>query len=88
MENCGSQIHCRTQYNRVGFYGNSQWTCDMISYSLNNQISLEKLGSDIQSYINKYKKDNPEDKDLILVIKLQKITQETNELIPKLEFKN
>jgi hypothetical protein len=60
----------------------------MISYSLNNQISLEKLGSDIQSYINKYKKDNPEDKDLILVIKLQKITQETNELIPKLEFKN
>ena len=60
----------------------------MISYSLNNQISLEKLCSDIQSYINKYKKDNPEDKDLILVIKLQKITQETNELIPKLEFKN
>lgn len=60
----------------------------MIAYSLNNQISLEKLGSDIQSYINRYKKDNPEDKDLILVIKLQKITQETNELIPKLEFKN
>ena len=60
----------------------------MIAYSLNNQISLEKLGSDIKSYINRYKKDNPEDKDLILVIKLQKVAKETNELIPKLEFKN
>jgi len=60
----------------------------MIAYSLNNQISLEKLGSDIQSYLNRYKNDNPEDKDLMLVIKIQKVAQETNELIPKLEFKN
>ena len=60
----------------------------MIAYSLNNQISLEKLGSDIQSYVNRYKQDNPADKELILVIKIQKISQETNELIPKLEFKN
>lgn len=60
----------------------------MIAYSLNNQISLEKLGSDIQSYLNRYKNDNPEDKDLMLVIKIQKVAKETNELIPKLEFKN
>lgn len=60
----------------------------MIAYSLNNSISLEKLGNDIQSYLNKYKKENPEDKDLILVIKIQKVAQETNELIPKLEFKS
>jgi hypothetical protein len=60
----------------------------MIAYSLNNQISLEKLGGDIQSYLNRYKNDNPEDKDLMLVIKIQKVAKETNELIPKLEFKN
>lgn len=60
----------------------------MIAYSLNNNISLEKLGNDIQSYLNKYKRENPEDKDLILVIKIQKVAQETNELIPKLEFKS
>jgi hypothetical protein len=60
----------------------------MIAYSLNNNISLEKLGADIQNLLNKYKRDNPDDKDLFLVVKIQKVTQESNELIPKLTFKN
>jgi len=60
----------------------------MIAYSLNNNISLEKLGADIQNLLNRYKRDNPDDKDLFLVIKIQKVTQESNELIPKLTFKN
>lgn len=62
----------------------------MIAYSLSGNISLDKLGNDIQYYLNRYKRDNPEDKDkdLILIIKIQKVAQETNELIPKLEFKN
>lgn len=60
----------------------------MIAYSLNNNISLEKLGADIQNLLNKYKRDNPDDRDLFLVVKIQKVTQESNELIPKLTFKN
>jgi len=60
----------------------------MIAYSLNNNISLEKLGADIQNLLNKHRRDNPDDKDLFLVVKIQKVTQESNELIPKIEFKN
>jgi hypothetical protein len=60
----------------------------MIAYSLDNNISLEKLGADIQNLLNRYKRDNPDDKDLFLVVKIQKVTQESNELIPKIEFKN
>lgn len=60
----------------------------MIAYSLDNNISLEKLGADIQNLLNKHRRDNPDDKDLFLVVKIQKVTQESNELIPKIEFKN
>ena len=56
----------------------------MIAYSLKNSIPVEKLQSDINQLISRFK-EPPE--TLILYIDIRKITTEDNSLIPKLEYK-
>jgi hypothetical protein len=57
-----------------------------LSYSLNNNISSEKLSADINKLIDKFVQDNGDD-DLLLCVEIKKITSTTNSLIPKLEYK-
>jgi hypothetical protein len=57
-----------------------------LSYSLNNNISSEKLSADINKLIDKFVQDNGND-DLLLCVEIKKITSTTNSLIPKLEYK-
>lgn len=59
-----------------------------IAYSLNQNIVLEKLAKDLGKLINDFSKTNPDLSNAILTIRISNISQETNELIPKLEHKN
>lgn len=56
----------------------------MISYSLNKNISGEKILQDIQRLVSKYQE--PKD-SLVLTIRVEKISRDDNSLIPKLEYK-
>jgi hypothetical protein len=61
------------------------WGLVMINYKLDQQISSEKLISEINKLISK-ESGNLTDK--ILHITIKTITSSTNSLIPKLEYKN
>jgi len=56
----------------------------MLSYSLRNSITIEKLQKDINNLISRTKESH---ENLILYIDIRKISYEDNSLIPKLEFK-
>lgn len=59
----------------------------MIAYSLDKNISGEKILSDIQNLVTKFKQKEP-DKIPILYIDIRSVTQEDTSLIPKLEYKD
>jgi hypothetical protein len=55
----------------------------MLVYCLNKNLDGQKILQDIQNLISK----SPQNKDLILVIKVQEIGVDNNNLIPKIEYK-
>lgn len=57
----------------------------MLVYKLNQQIDGNKLLNDIQKYIHKNIKQNVES---LLVIKIQEISYNDDNAIPKIEYKN
>lgn len=57
----------------------------MLAYKLNQQIDGNKLLQTIQKYISKNVKN---DKEYLLVIKIQEISYSSDEHIAKLEYKN
>lgn len=59
----------------------------MISYVLNKDITLEKIGKDINRLIETYKRENSNANDLILNISIVRVCQESVDHIPKLENK-
>lgn len=62
----------------------------MLSYKLNsnNGLMCDKVCRDIAMYLQKYKQANPDSQDIMMVIQIREVTQITNSLIPKLEYKN
>jgi hypothetical protein len=55
----------------------------MLAYSLNKNLDGQKILHDIQNLISK----SPQNKDLILVIRVQEVGVDNNNLIPKIEYK-
>jgi hypothetical protein len=55
----------------------------MLAYCLNKNLDGQKILQDIQKLISK----SPQNKDLILVIKVQEVGVDNNNLIPKIEYK-
>jgi len=62
----------------------------MICYRLNhdNNLMCDKVCKDISMYLQKYKKENPNTTDLMLVIQVREVIESANSLMPKLEYKN
>jgi hypothetical protein len=60
---------------------------NMIVYSLNKNISGDKILKDINSMIENFKKHNSAT-DILLVIDIKTISHDDNSLIPKLEYKS
>lgn len=58
----------------------------MLCYSLENNISGEKLLQDINRLIEKFRKNSPDQKP-ILYIDIKSVTYDDTSLIPKLEHK-
>jgi hypothetical protein len=48
----------------------------------------DKVCKDISMYLQKYKKENPNTTDLMLVIQVREVIESANSLMPKLEYKN
>jgi hypothetical protein len=59
----------------------------MIAYSLDKNISGEKILQDIQSHTDLVKR-NSQGQSLVLYIDIRPITSENTSLIPKIEYKN
>lgn len=57
----------------------------MLVYKLNENIDGGKLLNDIQNFVTKNVRPG---KELLLVIKIQEISYNTDEHIPKLEYTN
>lgn len=57
----------------------------MLAYKLNQQIDGNKLLQTIQKYISQNVKN---DKEYLLVIKIQEISYSSDDHIAKLEYKN
>ena len=55
--------------------------------NLNKDINAQYLLNQIQRMIHKSNRDDP-DSSKVLKISIQKISSTTNELVPKLEYKN
>lgn len=62
----------------------------MLAYRLNtdNNLMCDKVCRDIATYLQKYKTANPNSGDIIMVIQVREVSDITNSLIPKLEYKN
>lgn len=58
----------------------------MLAYSLNKNISVEKIFSDINKMIENFRQQD-DTTDILLVIDIKAVTQDNNSLIPKLEYK-
>lgn len=59
-----------------------------LCYSLRDNISVEKLAKDLQNLINKFVQTNPDLSNSMVKITIATVSQETNDLVPKLEHKN
>lgn len=59
----------------------------MISITLNKQISCEHICEQVQKIVTKFQNSNGT-ANLVLVIDVKEITQTTDDLIPKIEYKN
>lgn len=59
----------------------------MLAYSLENNISGEKLLQDINRMIDSFRKNSP-GKNPILYIDIRSVIYDDTSLIPKLEYKN
>lgn len=59
----------------------------MITITLNKQISCEHICEQVQKIVTKFQNSN-DTADLVLVIDVKEITQTTDDLIPKIEYKN
>ena len=59
----------------------------MIVINLNQPISCEGLCNQIQDLMIKYQQDNPNNKDLVLVINIKEISYTKYPDVPKLEYK-
>lgn len=59
----------------------------MISITLNKQISCEYICEQVQKIVTKSQSENGT-ANLVLVIDIKNITQTTDSLIPKIEYKN
>ena len=62
----------------------------MLTYRLNsnNGLMCDKVCKDVATYLQKYKQANPDSTDIMMVIQIKEVTQITDSLIPKLEYKN
>jgi len=59
----------------------------MIAINLNQPISCEGLCGSIQNLITKYQRDNPQSKDVLLVIDIKEVSCSVYPDLPKLEHK-
>lgn len=59
----------------------------MITITLNKQISCEYICEQVQKIVNKFQNSN-DTANLVLVIDVKEITQTTDDLIRKIEYKN
>lgn len=57
----------------------------MLAYKLSNNINTDSLLRDIQDLVNKSIKPN---KEYLMVIRIQEISYDDDEAIPKLEYHN
>ncbi len=62
----------------------------MLTYRLNtnNGLMCDKVCRDVALYLQKYKQANPDSIDIMMVIQIKEVTQITDSLVPKLEYKN
>ena len=62
----------------------------MLNYRLGHDknVMCDRVCKDISSYIQRYKKDHPDETDLILVIRVKQVIESASSLLPKLEYKN
>lgn len=61
----------------------------MLVYKLNadNNLMCDRVCKDISLYLQKYKKNNPNNSEIVMVIQVREISHTTDSLIPKLEYK-
>lgn len=59
----------------------------MLSFCLNKNIPCEIICSKVSRLIETYRSENPNCGDLVLTININKITDSTDSLLHKLEYK-
>ena len=62
----------------------------MLAYRLNtnNGLMCDKVCRDVAMYLQKYKQANPDSTDIMMVIQIKEVSETTDSLTPKLEYKN
>ena len=60
----------------------------LLSYSLGQELSCEKVCKDLANIVAKFSKTQETLSDCVLVIDIKKIIDSNQSLLPKLEYKN
>lgn len=59
----------------------------MITINLNNQVVCQNLCNKIQKLVSDYHHNNPNHKDILLVIDIKEVNRTVYPDLPKLEYK-
>ncbi len=58
----------------------------LVCFSLNNELSCDKICSQIQKMINSYQQNNQINENSLLVIEIKQIIDSKDNLMPKLTY--